>query len=213
MPKVTPAHREARRAQIVEAAIRCFSRQGFHRATMHDVVRESRLSPGAIYRYFGSKDDLVEAIAADRHARERRWIAEARAQDTLRRGLQRLAQSFFGSLRSAQERKRRALTIQLWAEALRRPAILKRVRQGVDEPRAALRALIEEAQHRGEVPAGLSSEALARVMIAVFQGFVLQQAWDPRAEVTSYLQVVETLFGALEDGSAGRRRAPRRRRP
>jgi AcrR family transcriptional regulator len=59
MPKVSQAHRDARRAQILEAAIICFSRRGFHSATMQDIVRQSRLSPGAIYNYFASKEDSV----------------------------------------------------------------------------------------------------------------------------------------------------------
>jgi TetR/AcrR family transcriptional regulator, transcriptional repressor of aconitase len=48
MPKVSQAYWDARRAQILDAAIVCFARQGFHRATMDDIVHQSKLSPGAI---------------------------------------------------------------------------------------------------------------------------------------------------------------------
>jgi AcrR family transcriptional regulator len=50
MPKVSRAHLDARRRQILDAAAACFAQQGFHRTTMQDVVRRARLSPGAIYR-------------------------------------------------------------------------------------------------------------------------------------------------------------------
>src|SRR5215212_6087280 len=62
MPKVTEEHVEARRRQILSAALRCFARQGFHRTTMQDIFREADLSPGAVYSYFKSKDELVAAI-------------------------------------------------------------------------------------------------------------------------------------------------------
>jgi TetR/AcrR family transcriptional regulator, transcriptional repressor of aconitase len=40
MPKVSEEHLDARRRRIVDAAIVCFARDGFHRATMQDICRE-----------------------------------------------------------------------------------------------------------------------------------------------------------------------------
>ncbi|TML76063.1 MAG: helix-turn-helix transcriptional regulator, partial [Actinobacteria bacterium] len=37
MPRVSDEHLDARRRQIIDAAIVCFARDGFHRATMQDV--------------------------------------------------------------------------------------------------------------------------------------------------------------------------------
>jgi AcrR family transcriptional regulator len=65
MPKVTPEYRAERRAHIMAAARRCFIRNGFHAASMHDLVEEAGMSSGAVYRYFPSKDAVIEAIAAD----------------------------------------------------------------------------------------------------------------------------------------------------
>src|SRR5215469_137769 len=62
MPKVTEEHVQARRRQILSAALRCFARQGFHRTTMQDIFREADLSPGAVYSYFTGKDELIAAI-------------------------------------------------------------------------------------------------------------------------------------------------------
>ena len=59
MPKVTQAHLEARRQQILDAAFGCFARQGFHQTTMQDICREAELSPGAVYRYFDSKEAII----------------------------------------------------------------------------------------------------------------------------------------------------------
>src|SRR5688572_13388491 len=62
MSKVTEEHVEARRRQILSAALRCFAQQGFHRTTMQDIFREADLSPGAVYSYFAGKDELVRSI-------------------------------------------------------------------------------------------------------------------------------------------------------
>jgi AcrR family transcriptional regulator len=197
MPRVSQTHLDARRRQILAAAIQCFSREGFHRTTMQDIVRQAGLSPGAIYRYFASKEDIIEAIANERHAREAALITTG--QDAGEPGaiLGRLARDFFGPLTRAGERQRRRVGIQVWAEALRSPRVLKVVRRGIDRPRSLLRALVRDAQRRGAIASELDPDAAARVMIALFQGFVLQQAWDPKIDVERYLAVAEAALGAL----------------
>jgi AcrR family transcriptional regulator len=62
MPKVSQAHLDARRQQIVDAARARFASHGFARTSMADIVAESGLSNGAIYRYFASKDEIVVAV-------------------------------------------------------------------------------------------------------------------------------------------------------
>lgn len=65
MPKISEAHRERRRGQILDAAWRCFFRKGVQPTTMEDIIVESGLSASAMYRYFNGKDDIIlNAIAA-----------------------------------------------------------------------------------------------------------------------------------------------------
>lgn len=48
-----------RQQQIISAAKNCFSRSGFHGASMADISHESGLGAGQIYRYFSSKELIV----------------------------------------------------------------------------------------------------------------------------------------------------------
>lgn len=50
---------EQRQQQIISAAKNCFSRSGFHGASMADISHESGLGAGQIYRYFSSKELIV----------------------------------------------------------------------------------------------------------------------------------------------------------
>jgi AcrR family transcriptional regulator len=206
---VTEAHRAARRRQVLDAAEACFSRQGFHQTSMRDIVSEARLSPGAVYGYFASKADLIEAIAAERHARERELIQRARGQRDTAAILRQLARDFLGPLTKPEERTRRRVGVQIWAEALRDRRLLRLVRRGVDEPIALLAQLIRDSQAHGEISPDLEPESAARLLVAVFHGFVLQHSWDPRLGATSHLAVIEHVIDALV---ARPRRAPRRRR-
>ena len=53
---------EARTIEIRDAAMRVFVRKGITASTMQDIATEAGMSAGAIYRYFESKDQLVQAV-------------------------------------------------------------------------------------------------------------------------------------------------------
>src|SRR5207253_2045532 len=58
-----------RRTQILDAAVVCFAKRGFHQASMHDISAEAGISVGLIYRYFQNKEAVISAMA-DRHKQE-----------------------------------------------------------------------------------------------------------------------------------------------
>jgi AcrR family transcriptional regulator len=58
----TPKIVEDRREQIMGAALRVFSQKGFERTTNKDIAQEAGITPGLIYHYFESKDDLLKAV-------------------------------------------------------------------------------------------------------------------------------------------------------
>jgi AcrR family transcriptional regulator len=53
---------EARRRDILGAALESFSRVGFAAATMEDIRRGARASTGSIYHHFASKEQLAAAL-------------------------------------------------------------------------------------------------------------------------------------------------------
>jgi len=65
MPRVAKArqaeHEEARRAQILEAALRVFVRDGFHSAPVDAIAREAGIAKGTIYLYFPTKEAVLQA--------------------------------------------------------------------------------------------------------------------------------------------------------
>jgi len=51
-----------KRREILEAAMRVFSREGYHRAKMEAVAEEAGIGKGTVYEYFKSKTDLFLAL-------------------------------------------------------------------------------------------------------------------------------------------------------
>ncbi len=69
-PRVSAAQREEylkdRRNLILDAAIEVFGNKGLDGATVDDIAQAAGISKGTIYLYFESKNDIFDAILAER---------------------------------------------------------------------------------------------------------------------------------------------------
>jgi AcrR family transcriptional regulator len=114
---VSEQHLAARRQQILDAAVGLFSERGFARTSMSDVVRESGMSMGAVYRYFPSKADLVIAAGEGHGGEVDGGFPAERARDLVTR----LAAEVGPGSSHAR------LSVQVWGEAAVEPELAGRV--------------------------------------------------------------------------------------
>ena len=193
MPKISEENRQARRLEILNAASQCFARQGFHRTSMEDIVRKLNSSPGAVYCYFRGKEDIVAAIAEQRHSRESALLRGLLASDDVAEGLHKLADAFFKMLLDPAEQERRKLAIQFWAESLRDKSIRRIIERGIRQ-RDLVTGWLQGAQRAGRLPKDADADALSRVLLALLQGFILQQAWEPELDSEAFLATAMRLI-------------------
>jgi AcrR family transcriptional regulator len=193
MPKVTEAHLEARRQQILDAAAECFAQKGFHHSTMHDICQMAELSPGAVYRYFASKDDIIAAMEEQgrQHSAAVIEAITSERENTLD-VLEGLVDVFFSKL---EDQRDCAVHIELWAEAMSNPRIRKMV-VGIDDSirNAFVTRVVRRAQERGEISAELDPDSVARVMMSFWDGLVLQKTLDPEVDVWKYVAVMKAMM-------------------
>jgi AcrR family transcriptional regulator len=197
MPKVSEAHRDARRQRILDAALRCFSRDGFHNTTTADIVRESGVSQGSLYLHFATKDDIVLALADDRHQGEAFLNALAQREQDPIRALALLIELHGKGLTDPQRVDGRRVGVQGWGEALRSPRIKASVVEGLSKVREAIVGLIERGQRTGQIRASVDPDAVARTLIAIFQGFVLQMAWGEDIDPAARGRVIRAMIRGL----------------
>jgi TetR/AcrR family transcriptional regulator, transcriptional repressor of aconitase len=203
VPKVSQGYLDARRSEVLDAAIVCFSRDGFHRTTMKDIVRQSGLSPGAIYNYFKSKEEIIQAIASRREEKERQLVKGAIGEGPPGKALERVRDAFLDELESPKERLRRRVSVQLWAEAQRNPSIRKIVRRSFEEPRKLMSEVLVAAQEQGAIADWADPDALACFVIAAFHGLVLQREWDDQFSVKPHKVLLNALLKAIAVSSTG----------
>jgi AcrR family transcriptional regulator len=194
MPRISAARAKEQRTRILDAALTCFAREGFHAATVQDIVEESGLSPGAIYGYFKGKTEIAMAIAAERHVMERQRLESALAAPDIDRALQRLLEAFVFELRTPKERRWRHLAVQLWAESLSNPRLKREALAGLSQAVDLLAPMIAQAQREGRWPQHLDPASAARVMVAVLQGISLQVAWDSQIDIERFANALRIML-------------------
>jgi AcrR family transcriptional regulator len=189
-----------RRAQILEAAIVCFAKRGFHQTSMHDVSAEAGISVGLIYRYFANKEAVIAAMA-DRHKTE--------IQDLLERAKQ--APSLFESLEilftahcsESSPKVLSAFVVDLYAEASRNPPVADLVRDVLETAMQGVTDLIARSPEakQGETH-GLKPAELAELIFAVARGMLMFDVLQPQEMTagerrTRQLEVTRRLWRLL----------------
>lgn len=195
MPKVSDAHRASRQDQIINAALACFSRSGFHRASMADIIEESGLSAGAIYLHFAGKQDIVWA-AAERVLGTRTRELEALISGPLLpppAGLLRLIMD--GLTRDLHDT---GLLVQLWGEAVIDSEIGGHVAEIFAELERHfhdyLAGWARQSRGLGQEASAVWAMTALPAMLALGQGYLLQRALLPDFDSDRYFAAVAALL-------------------
>ncbi len=205
MPKVLPEYLELRRQQILEAAAACFARRGFHQTTMQDICREVELSPGAVYRYFPSKDAIIEGMCNRGQEQNAEALNETITSNDTLSTFDELIRVFFLEMDNLKSIEFCTLNVELIAEAPRNERVQELQSRNLQEVRGRLIPFIRTAQISGEVDPTLEPEAIARVMIAQYQGLITQRLVEPDIDLTSYADVLRSLYaGRFWRGETGK---------
>jgi AcrR family transcriptional regulator len=161
---------------VLEAAMHCFARDGFHSTSIRDVIAESGLSAGAVYSYFPSKTALVTATVEPILE-----IIHNAITETLRDGappqqaLPELLQRLFGATTGGPVDLTR-IAVTAWGEALRDPEVRGLVVRVGSEVRATLTEAVRAWQGGGSLAAAADPTAAAQVLFSTIVGFLLQHA-------------------------------------
>lgn len=187
MPKISQEYRDQRRAHILAAARRCFVRDGFHQTSMQDLVSEAGMSSGAVYRYFPSKDAMIEAIAE-----QNLHDVVAVLRDSLEKGLAAGAAvasvlDYVADRHAADDFA--AIAVLVWSEALRNPALAARLRESTQAATAALTAQAYPGDRLQLPPA-----AAADLLMCVLPGYLMQLAIRGPRAVDAIPAAVTTMF-------------------
>ncbi|WP_162787090.1 TetR/AcrR family transcriptional regulator [Notoacmeibacter marinus] len=162
--------RELQTQRIMRAATACFVRSGFQGASIHDICREAEMSPGALYRYFPSKEAIIDAIVAESRKNDVEILTKMASCEDVVEGI---VEAFYNHLRLTEETGLRPLFVEIRAEAMRNTAVRNTCRKNEDNVRASFRLYLEEAWRDGRIRPIVSLDAVVTVLMAVGEGLIM----------------------------------------
>ncbi len=161
-----------RHVRILDAAERIFARSGIHTATINDVALEAGMSAGNLYRYFPSKEAIVAGLAErDRMAIAADFARLSEEPATLE-SLEALGRRHLVD----EPREKPMMTLQIWAEASRNPAVAVLCRSVEGAVGYGLQSFIQRAKAEGSVPADLDDGKFISGAFMLVDGYMRSRA-------------------------------------
>jgi AcrR family transcriptional regulator len=204
VPKLKPQEVEQRRREIIEAARVCFLRNGFHQTTTDEICREAAITPGGLYHYFGSKEEIISAVIEDAaHTTVQDLRATAEASGDVRTAVQALASLFFQWIRDPQLDNVTRLDMEIWAETLRNEKLAEITRGSRALRRQWLESLIRGAIQEGVYTKEVDPRGLANLIMSIFDGLRLGRLlWRDDFDVEGALKALVVMTtGRLTNGN------------
>lgn len=195
----TRAQRQARtRKELVDAAERLFTAQGFHATSLDAVAAEAGFTKGAVYSNFASKEDLFFAVYERRvDGRVAEVERTLEAAPTLREGIDRIIPG--NGDRPQASDGWMAVFFEFWAHVLRHPELRERFaaqhRRIID---VLATAMVESGEEMQDDP-----HKLATARYAMQLGLQLERLTRPEAVDAELGLRMGRLF-TDEDGPMGR---------
>lgn len=156
--------------RILDAAKTCFVRHGFQGASMQQVCAEAGMSPGALYRYFASKEAIIEAICeADRREDAGLFETVLSNPDVV----EGVVAGAMAHIRHVHERKLAPLFAEICAESMRNGVIESTCRRNMEQVQAMFRDYLAAARARGEIDPPVEIEVVVSALMAIAHGMAL----------------------------------------
>lgn len=182
-------HREEQRRRIVEAAATCFARDGFHGTSMQRICAEAGMSPGALYRYFRSKEELIAAIVMGERDERTQMFDIIRGSESVISGLMACLGEFL-----AKDDASARLCPEITAEAIRNEKLRAAMAPAEDELRAELQQALVRAVKGGEIAPEHDLSDVLVMLQAIGDGLMLHQQLNPQWEISARLPAFEELL-------------------
>jgi AcrR family transcriptional regulator len=187
---------EDRRLQILQDATACFAKHGFHATSMREICKAAKLSAGAMYHYFASKDDIIAAMISMDRQRTAAAFASLPADAGLVQALSHLIEVTTSDQLS---QGMLCMWTEITAEVSRNDRVRPLFEEYYHEVHSKLGSLLKAAAKRGELRPDLNPAHMAAFVMAVYDGVMCRCAVDKAASFEKLSKQALSIISLLLD--------------
>lgn len=180
---------EDRREKLLQAAERCFVESGFHGARMAQIAKQAQMSPGHIYHYFESKEQIIAEMVRS-HAEEKLCSLE-KFEQAGDRVVDVMLESLEESVDSNTDPFWSALMLEMTAEATRNPEIAATLRTVDADMKARVIKYLGAGVNQENIDSRLE------VLVALLQGIGIRNILNPNLDKANVLRLARGIIDAL----------------
>lgn len=190
--RTRPEMRADSRARLLDAALDLILDGGIAAATIRGICERAGFTQGAFYTYFSNKDDVLFTLV-DQHMGEVAVALDSIVADTAPATLDQLLDRTMASLDALSVRSARSLLIiELNLHAQRDAAFAKRFEPVKRRYEASFASVTDHLLERADLKASMPSVELARILLALWSGSVLQSS-EPSTALLQMKQVFTAI--------------------
>lgn len=168
---------QEKREQILAVATQCFIESGFHGTGMAKICKAAKMSAGALYRYFPSKESMIEAIVELDRTETVLFVERLKQAENKAIGLAEIVVEIIHLY--AEDRGYCQLWIEIAAEMSRNPVVAKLVSTAEADLLIELTALVRQGQLAGDIDSTLIPVITAQLLLTITYGFLGQFSIQP----------------------------------
>lgn len=169
---------EETRSEILHIALELFSKNGYDATSVAEICKKAKVSKGAFYHHFPSKQDLFLALMAG-------WLGELD-------GMLQAATESAGDIPHALENMAGTsnrifkdleggfpILLEFWTQAKRQPEIWQKAVEPYRNYLSYFAEMVRDGKSQGAFTEDLDPELSARLLMGIAMGLLLQASFDP----------------------------------
>lgn len=180
-----------KREKILAVATQCFIETGFHGTGMAKICQAAGMSAGALYRYFPSKESMIESIVEQDRKYTVFLLEKIQQSENKATGLAAMMAEAVHML--ANDRSYCQLCVEISAEASRNVAVANLLLSAEAELLEVLTAAVQQGQEMGHIKPTLAPKVTAQLLLTLGDGFIGQFATKSNLKGKAIAQHAEQM--------------------
>ena len=171
-------NKQTSREKILQSAVQLFLGDGYEATSVNDICKHAGVSKGSFYHYFETKQVLFLSLMENWSSRVMQSVLgepiteDSNAKDVL------IQMPYQFNMAFAAVPRGFPMLVDFWRQAMADPAIWKTAVEPYRYFLGFFMRIIETGQQDGSIRKDIDSEILARLLVAVAMGFLLEAAFD-----------------------------------